>query len=224
MGKRNKDKKKQRKGKGFESSTSRRGRDEMTGLYIEFAGEKLYSDRQYDLLNPDAANPVTRLGAAIYGTSADEIEFAESGGGAQIEFELSDNAIAMTVHSYGVKWPERDSFTDKASLRWALVGDFDFDTNGSLESGAVSESASWTYFTWDNRVGEYSSIDKGNPIKASGYDLFGVWQQHERVFDYLADYGDNLIEGGPKGNFYNFESSKYFQGSWWDNPFATNLI
>jgi len=219
MPRKNKGKNKNRKSKGFDASPRKQGRDEVTGLFVEVNGEKLYSDRTYDLLNSQAGK--------VFGF-ADGAEEITEGGGSFIELELSSDAIAMTIHSRGIKWKgrpaEEDAATSKSTTRWALLGNFEFSKNGALNSGAVRESANWSYFTWNNRVGEYSSVDKGAPIQEEGIELFGAWREHERVFDYLADYGDNLIEGDPKQNFYNFESSKYFENGWWDNPFATNLI
>jgi hypothetical protein len=219
MSKRNKRSKKGRKGGGFDSSSRKRGRDEVTGLFVEVNGEKLYSDRTYDLLNSQAGK--------VFGF-ADTVEEIAEGGGSFIELELSADAIAMTIHSRGIKWKGRpaedEAATYKSTTRWALLGDFEFGRDGALNSGAVRESANWSYFTWNDRIGEYSSVDKGAPIQEEGIELFQAWTEHERVFDYLADYGDNLIEGDPKQNFYNFESSKYFENGWWDTPFATNLI
>ena len=223
MPKRTKGRNSTRKNKGFDNPSRKPSADRITGLFIDINGEKMYSDRTYDIIN----SPGGRAFAAYAGIPAgNEIQFGEGGGGEFVEVELGRKVIAMTVNTYGIKSDGDSTMTSKkSSTRLAVLGDFKYGKNGLLQSGEVTESANWSHFTlWDDGIGEYSSVDKGAPIQEKGIMLFQAWREHERVFDYLADYGDNLIEGDPKQNFYNFESSKYFENGWWDNPFATNLI
>jgi hypothetical protein len=206
-----------RRGNGFDSPAGKNRRDKITGFYVDVNGERLYSDKAYDMLS----SPEGKAIASLFWENPDGVELAAGGGGASIELELGTNSIAMTTHTFGIKVPPASNFVDNASTRWIFLGDFDYSDKNLLKSGRVKEVANWSHST----EGEYSSVDKSSPITAGGFiSILQIWRQQQRVFDNLTFYNDGYTEGDPKDNFYNFESSKYFESGWWNNPFNTNLI
>lgn len=221
MSKKTKRSKKGRKSKGFESPSSKRGRDEVTGLFVEVNGEKIYSDVTY-------SQTESRQGKALASFWGEDRVFSE-GGSALFEVELGKSAITFTLHTIGeVSVDGTRQSSPNYRQRDAFIGEFRYGSSGAFEGGSVREVADWSYGQVGpdkNRIGEWSSVDQGSVKVSSIYDLFTKTKSLEyRPHDYLADYGDNLIEGDPKQNFYNFESSKYFENGWWDNPFDSNLI
>ncbi len=221
MGKKNQRSNKGRKGRGLDSQSRTRGKDEVTGLFVEVNGEKIYSDVTY-------SQTESRQGKALASFWGEDRVFSE-GGSALFEIELGKSQITFTLRTIG---EESVDGTIQASpdyrQRDAFIGEFKYGRSGAFKGGTLSEVADWAYFQVgpdENRIGEWSSVDQGSAEVRSIFDLYIKAKSLDyRPHDYLADYGDNLIEGDPKQNFYNFESSKYFEDGWWDNPFTPNLI
>ena len=213
MSKRNKRGKKGREGSSVNSTSSKRGRDEVTGLNAEIWGKKVYSDKVYDM--------------AEYGPLSEEI-YDDGGGELSFEYELGRNAIAYTVKTSRVAQIDGQPISfEESRSRWVFAGEFTYDKKGRFKSGTVTEVTNWTSNKRD-RVGgwsfEYGSIDRGAAVTAKS--LTEVTQAFEKNMERVYDHSNlnNDIAGDAKSDFYNFESSKYFENGWWDNPFAPNLI
>ena len=109
--------------------------------------------------------------------------------------------------------------------RIALLGNFEYDSNGNYKKGEIRELGSWTFTktTEGEFIGEYGSVDVGQKSLSNLMSINSALQSMQnRQFDYLLD--GEFQEGNPRDDFWQYESSKYFSGNWWDNPFATNLI
>lgn len=204
------------KGKGGNG----RGKDPVTGLYADANGQRITSDVTYSEIDSPEGKP--------FFSGRDRREFTNEGS-ATFEFEFGRNAIILTHRVIGEL--SADGFQQASKdyrQRIAWIGSFSYDTNGALRNGSISEVAEWSYGdSWNSTSShEWSSVDRGKTINADS--LLSVFASTlsfaTRVFDYTADYGSGLVIGGPKSDFYKFESSKYFENGWWDNPFATNLI
>jgi len=199
-----------RKGSRPKARPSKGGKDQITGFNAEIWGNKFYSDKVYDM---------KEMGLA-------DTDAYSKDGGAYVEYELGRNAIAMTMYQKGAL--DRDGVTNLSSestVRLVFTGDFAYNKDGALKSGYVRETASWSYSKQkEGGIFEYSSVDTtSNAAADSLYAITQTWESGEKVFDNIT-YPNNTFEGNPKSDFYNFESSKYFEDGWWDNPFDTNLI
>jgi hypothetical protein len=200
-------------------------RDEVTGLHLSHNGEKIYSDSIYDQIN-------SPQGQALFGSLLGSERVFADGGSALFEIEAGGDAIIINIHTVGeISVDGVPQSSNNYRKRLTYSGDFRYSREGQFIGGAVREIADWSYGTlWaDGGVYEWGSIDKSQAdIKVD--DPAGLWtaatriMQNTRVFDYLADYGDGLVEGDARETFYNFPVSRFYEGSWWDNPFATNLI
>ena len=220
MSKRNKRSKKGRKARSVDSTSSKRGRDEVTGLFAEVNGQRIISDVTYSEIDSPEGKSFFK--------GRKNREFT-SDGSASFEFELGKDSIIMTHRVIGelsVDGLQQASRDYRQRIAW--IGSFIYDKNGALSKASIREVAGWSFGeSWNSTsTHEWSSIDKGATINSDS--LLSVYTSTNsfpnRVFDYIADYGDGLVMGGPKSDFYNFESSKYFEEGWWDNPFAPNLI
>ncbi len=200
-------------------NAGRGGQDPVTGLYADNNGQRIESDKVYSQLNDPEAKGFF---------AARESRVFASGGSAEFEFEMGKTAIILTSRVTGEQSVDGLPQSSKQyQQRVAWIGNFEYDKNGRLKSGIIRELTEWTHgSSWlDDSTHEWSSIDTGSTTKAQS--LLGVFASANsfttRIYDYLADYANNIVIGGPKSEFYNFESSKYFEDGWWNNPFATNL-
>ena len=205
--------KKKRKGKknskGFDSKPSKRNKDPITGLYADAGEGNISSDRVY---NQDTYPLYERL------FGHDNIE---------VETELGKDAIIITTGMYDYNGGGSLNQRKTSYQRIALLGNFAYDSKGKFEKGDIREFASWTFSktTEGEFIGEYGSVDIGQkslpnlmPVNLNS----ALQSMQNRQFDYLLD--GEFQEGHPRDDFWQYESSKYFSGNWWDNPFATNLI
>jgi hypothetical protein len=187
------------------------GKDPVTGLNAEIWGKKVYSDKVYDM---------TELGLAK------DVIYEDGKGILSCEYEFGENAIALTVHTKGVLSVNGIPMSAKQNTsRYVYLGSFEYDGKKSLRSAVVSETAGWSHsYLREGGIGEYGDVDMSSPIGASTLlEVTEVWQKQQRVFDYLASPG-TPPEGNIKSDFQKYQSSKYYENGWQDNPFATNLI
>jgi hypothetical protein len=203
-------------------------RDAITGLHADVNGTRIYSDTVYNENGaPDGDSP---QGNALF-KNRDERVFAE-GGSAKFEFEMSKDAIILTSHVVGeISAGGIAQSSNNYRARYAWLGDFAYKSNGALRSGKIREIVNWSNGTdWNNgSVSEWGSVDRASTPWSidSILDIFypsPTPSAFTREYDYNAHYGEGRITGGPRESFFGFESSRYFQESWWDNPFNTNLV
>jgi len=213
-----------RKGSRPKARPSKGGKDAVTGLFSNVNGQRIGTDVTYSEISSSE-------GKAFYESLNDMPEdrvFSE-GGSSMFEIEFGKTAVIFTrqvVGEISVDGLRQSSQNRRQRVAW--LGDFTYAKNGAFQKANLREVAEWTYVErWsDGEIYEWGSVDRGN---ASGLtSLMTLFNPSllmpGRVYDFWADYGENRIGGDPKQNFYNFESSKYFENGWWDNPFAPNLV
>jgi len=204
---------------------SGRGKDAVTGLFSNVNGQRIGTDVTYSDISSSE-------GKAFYESLNDMPEervFSE-GGSSMFEIELGKTAVIFTRQVVGeILVDGRRQHSKNYRQRVAWLGDFTYDKNGAFQKASLREVAEWTYGEqWSNgEIFEWGSVDRGN---ASGLtSLMTLFNPSllmpGRVYDYASIYSDSgNTQGDPRSAFYNFESSKYFENGWWDNPFSTNLI
>ncbi len=202
-----KTKKARKKPRGFKPSPSKSNKDPITGLFADAGGGNIYSDRVY---NQETYPLYERL------LGHDNIE---------VETELGRDAIIITTGMYDYSGGGTLNLRKTSYQRIALLGNFEYDSNGNYKKGEIRELGSWTFTktTEGEFIGEYGSVDVGQKSLPNLMSINSALQSMQnRQFDYLLD--GKFQEGNPRDDFWQHESSKYFSGNWWDNPFATNLI
>lgn len=177
-----------RKGNSVDSTSSKRGRDSVTGLYMDVGGEKLLSDTIYGQLSANGQGPFK--------------EFE------QYEFEFGKDAIALTFTGGSENWK-----------RYTLMGEFKYDKKGKMTSAKTWEFADWTH----SPTSEWITVFQKATTKSSPYEIFTGFEGNE-LYNYDSNLETRGLSDTPRSGFNSFDSSKYFENGWWDNPFATNLI
>jgi len=215
--------KKSSKSKPTKSGAQRSTKDSVTGLYMDVDGTRFYSDTTYDLLNSAEATALKKgLGAdAFYFNSV----FVE-GGSAKTEFEFDKNVVIWTIRVVGeISNNGAPQSSNDYTTRYAYLGSFDYQKSGKLVKGNIKEVAQWTRGTqWsDDSLIDRGSVDQGSATMGSR-----VWQltpgNTERVFDYNSFIEEEGGSQTPREVFQSFAGSKYFMGTWWQDPFSPNLI
>ena len=190
MGKRSKRSEKGRNGGGFNSPSRKRGRDEVTGLYMDIGGEKVISDTVYGLSSDNGQGPIK--------------EFE------QYEFEFGREAITLTFTGGADNWK-----------RYTLLGEFNYDKKGKILSAKTREFADWTH----SPTSEWRLVFQRQQTTTSPYEIFtGFEGAAEFDYDKTLEEDPTLATGTNPDDFFKYQSSNYYNDSWWDNPFATNLI
>jgi hypothetical protein len=222
MGKRKTNKKKQRKGKGFDSASNKRERDEVTGLYIDLDEFGiLASDTVY---GPDSEF-IAALEAQVFQETGVQTESDSS-----YEFEFDANRLTITAKTTG----SRNGYEYNTFQRALLEGRFNFD-DGLLTSAIIeSFSGHDVIFRGGELFHEYASvINFVAPRKVEDTRRIAPWNYAVGVEEgstvemeaqwtaEQSDYGDNY---GRISDIYGKGGGKIFEAGWWDNPFNTNLI
>lgn len=126
----------------------------------------------------------------------------------QYEFELGKQAIILTFTGGGENWK-----------RYALLGEFKYNKNGRITSAKTREFVDYTH----SPASEWISVFQKAATKSSPYEIFTGFEGNE-LYNYDSDLEARGLSDTPRSGFSSFDSSKYFEDGWWDNPFATNLI
>ena len=215
------------KGRGG-PKTNKPTKDTITGLDLG-NGLILKSDTVYSDQSPEY-KALFGMRDSVYST----------GGGTQIEFEFSNNAIAYTSVTTGeyLQNGQRQYAPDYKS-RAIGIGKFKSDKNGLLALGEIIEASEWTYIPAraatteaGASLAEESIITFQSPttfskalINSNPASIFYAFVGGQPVFWHDSNIQPELAsEFDPKSDFARFESSKYIKEGWWQDPFAPNLI
>ncbi len=189
--------------------------DSISGLYMELDETRFDSDKTYSLIESAQANALKERGGRDY--------IVENGGSANIEFEFGNNSIIRTIRVVG----ETANGSNDYSVRLAFLGNFEYAKTGKLLGGKVNELTCWTYGThWTgDSVIDWGTIDKANALMGSTiWDLSPYPDTSDRVYEYDRYNLDNGYPSSRRDDFQDFASSRFFADSWWQDPFAPNLI
>ena len=216
MGKKNKQRKKGRASKGFNSTPRKQGKDAVTGLSVELDN--------YGTLESDK----------VYGPDSELIQRANQEAGFTIEgdlwyeFELGSDKVVFTSRFTG----NENSFTDEGYQRGVVTGKFDY-ANGRLTSAVIDGiSAHNIDFKDGGKYYEQSYIQRfPEPRKVSNIRQTPPWDyalREEGAQDIMfAQWSTGNIFNTNEGNvadIYGHLGGKIFEPGWWSNPFAPNLI
>ncbi len=162
------------------------------------------------------------------------------GGGTQIEFEFSNNAIFYTAATAGeLTINGSPQTTPDYKSRAIGLGSFTTGKGGLLKSGVINEATEWSYtparpasstngaLPESESIISYKSNTKFSDaqLKSNPSSIFYAFTGSEPVFWYVSDIQPELSgEFDQKSGFTQLASSKYLTDGWWNNPFATNLI
>ena len=211
MSKKTKRSKKGRKGSSFDSSSRKRGRDEVTELYWDWEGlVRLHSDKVNSISFQQARDHSITNG---YGTS-NERDWAHKFP-LQIEAELSSDAVVIT---------QRDAGGNNID-RTLLKGEFNY-SGGRLESFLLRDSITYSVFNATEDPEIYASgWSYSGGITVRNADRFlldeSAINTAQRVGEFSSssrgNYGDNSFIS-------QLDTGVLFSGGWWQDPFAPNLI
>jgi len=215
MSKKTKRSKKGRKGSSVDSTSSKRGRDEVTGLNLAIDGKQfISSDTAY---NTDSA-PYQ----SFWQKAAPDIKaIALNTSAGQLEYELGNSYIVWT-YSY------QQADGQPATGRQVLEGSFTYKKD-RLSGGQISRALSYTLNPDGDgqRTGIYSTR-KGLSIRA-GNNLESITDGYYSSFTagtpYLFSYeGSTTAAAVPSDIYQDSTIARFFPQGWWQDAFAPNLI
>jgi len=196
MGKRNKNKKKQRKSKGFDKDASR-GRDEVTGLTLDLPGiGEVKSDKVYRLggtLNPE--DPDARF----------EIEFGDEKYiiiNLQSSSKDSNSFRAVLEGEFRYSESTLESAVVYRQIDMSRGGGYGYGGIGDFPGGVKVANPS-SLFSWQ------SGYNASDSVQVANFDE-GLNTQGEITGDYSS--------------VRNYAGGRFFPEGWWTDPFTTNLI
>lgn len=158
----------------------------------------------------------------------------------QFEWEFGADAIAVTDVVTGTYVEKRFNEVMSAGVfRHVIEGSFDYDSTGKLTGGTATGFARWI---GPENAGagslQYVKFDNPVTIAPDGFQGIHLATAAEWASTSKAHGGDTFLceagstsstlgsPGSPecRGEFIKYPISKYFEGDWWANPFATDLI
>ena len=191
------------------------GKDPVTGLNLAIDGERfISSDTVY--------NQDTAPYQSFWQKAASDIKtVALDTSAGQLEYEL-DNSFIVWTYSY------QQADGQSATGRQVLEGSFTYK-KGRLSGGKISRALSYTLNPdGDGQRTEIYSTSKGMSIKA-GNSLDSITNGYYSSFTagtpYLFSHeGNTTAIAVPSDIYQDSTIARFFPQSWWQDPFAPNLI
>jgi hypothetical protein len=206
-----KGKNKNRKSKGFESPSSKRGKDEVTGLSLEY-GEwgVVETDQVYDA----SSKPLRETGERPSSNYS-------------VEFEMSEKRIVVTTSS--IYEEQNMQYLQRA----VAVGEFTYK-KGRLAKAAITSAAANNITLINGDIVEEDAwlqqFDSQRTI--TDFRSNAAWQAINDSIEeptYYAQFinrppSDPLNQVGDFSFIRQLDNGQLFSAGWWQAPFTPNLI